>query len=107
MGLAFFTALMEQVLITFLLIAGIIVLVLAVEGRRKSAVRISYKQEVRPDDTTWSWTTFLFYVATYAVFYVGLQFLPRNNIAVAATAGTLIAIVFIVATSLTWGRVSK
>ncbi|OFT81040.1 hypothetical protein [Corynebacterium sp. HMSC29G08] len=107
MGLAFFTALMEQVLITFLLIAGTIVLVWAVEGRRKSAVRISYKQEVRPDDTTWSWTTFLFYMASYTVLYVGLQFLPRNNIAVAATAGTLIAIVFIVATSLTWGRVSK
>lgn len=106
-GLAFGAALMEQVLITFLLIAATIILVWVTETRRKRTVRISYKQDIRPDDTTWSWTTFLFYMASYTVLYVGLQFLPRNNIAVAATAGTLIAIVFIVAASLTWGRVSK
>ena len=106
-GLAFGAALMEQVLITFLLAAATIILLWVTETRRKRTVRISYKQDIRPDEDTWNWKTFLTYMVSYTIIYVGFQFLPLGNLAVAATAGTLIALVFIVAAGLTWGRVAK
>ena len=106
-GLAFGAALMEQVLITFLLIAATIILVWVTETRRKRTVRISYKQDIRPDEDTWNSKTFLTYMVSYTIIYLGFQFLPLGNLAVAAAAGILIALVFIVAAGLTWGRVPK
>ena len=104
LGLAFGAVLMDNPALTALGMIASFVLILVVEFGGKRTVRESFKQDAHAGEGTWSWKSFIGFVAVYTAGFTALQVLPHQNLPVAAATGAAVAGALIAAYGLMWNR---
>ncbi|MCZ9293815.1 hypothetical protein [Corynebacterium meitnerae] len=91
-----------------LALIGSLVLMMVLEFSGKKAVRAAMKQDVQPDEGTWSWKRFLTFMVLYTIAYIGMQVFadryPDGNLAVGVTVGILATAAMIAGYGLTWRK---